>query len=502
MRRLLARQYVNSIAAVLGDAAAAAADPPEDPSLNGYQSIAASQYAMTDELVVRYEASARAVAAAAMGDAAHVVDLAGCEPAATDDAACFESLVRRVGRLLWRRPVTDEEAADYVDVAVFAAEQLDDPWVGFQFALTTMLQSPGFLYEVAVGEPIAGSSGVNRLTGLEIASRMAFVLTDTTPSEALLDAAEAGELDDPAGVARWARELLGQPEARRAVQSFFAEMLELDGIEQLPKDPLLFAEWSSDLGRSMKGETLRLVTDVTLDRDAPFGEIFTSEYTFVDARLAAHYGVAPPHDAAWTRTSLPIHQERAGILSHASIMSAQAHSNSTSVTYRGKFILERFLCLPVPPPPADVVTVLPPSSTAPTMRERLEVHLTDKTCRGCHIAFDPMGLALENFDPIGRWRDKENGATIDASAEHYLLGPFDGVKQLGAALAAAPIVHECVVRNLYRYATGHVETEGEVPAIQELAAKFAEGGYRLRGLLVDLVSSETFRTIAFTPEAP
>jgi hypothetical protein len=332
------------------------------------------------------------------------------------------------------------------------------------------------------------------------------VLVGATPDEALLDAAAGGELDSAAGRREVALQLLGDPRAPAALERFFVEYLVLGELETTAKDPTLFPGYSPALARSMRGETMQLVRDVVWSRDADLREIFTARHTFVDAALAEHYGLADsetaPPASGWQRVSLPEAERRSGILTHASILSRQAHPTSTSPTYRGLFVLERFLCKSMPPAPNDVITELPPSSLAPTMRERLEVHLSEPSCANCHVASDPIGLALENFDPVGRHRETENGVIIDASVEHPYLGQFDGPRELASALLAREELAACIVRNLYRYAIGHVEGTGQLPAIAALTGSFAAQGYRLKPFLVELVTSELFRTVARVEAAP
>ncbi len=494
MRRLLARQYTNSVAVIFGSKAAAAASPPSDTALNGYQSIAASQLAMTDELVRRYEVSARAIAAEVASDPAAVNALAGCDPEVDGEQKCFEQFVTHVGRLAFRRPLLDIEVDEYVDVATTSRELFGTYSAGIEYAIVALMQSPSFLFQVEVGNPIEGSDEVRKLTGYEMASRMSLFLTDRGPDAELLDAAERGELDDEEGIRAHAARLVRTHAARVATTAFFSEYLVLDDIELMPKDPTMFPDFSAEVALSMRQETLELVEDVIWKRNAPITELLTSETSFIDDNLAQLYEVPAPSEP-WTSTTLPEQQGRKGILSHAAFLAGQAHAESTSVTHRGMFVLERFMCTSMPPPPEGVVTELPPSSTAPTMRERVAVHLEKDTCRGCHALVDGMGLAMENFDPVGRWRDKENGETIDASGEANGLGKFVGVAELSDALAASEFATDCMLRNLYRHATGHVETKAELDSLEALHVDFAAKDFKWRELLVDLTASALFRTV-------
>lgn len=510
IRRLLARQYVNAVRSFFGGQAAAVADPPADQLINGFSTIAAAQLSLTDAMVATYERSARAVAAAAIADPARFAAFLECTPSGADDSACLTAFVERFGRRAFRRPLTEAEMTDYVELGLSAADTLGAFEHAIEFVIVGMLQSPHFLFQVELGAPLPEGDveaqdedidGAHRLNGFEVASRMSFFLLDTPPSEALLDAAEAGELDDPEGIAAWATELVNSNAAKHATRSFFTEYLALSELPDVAKSPDLFPEYSAELAASMEEETMRLIVDIIYERQAAITELFTADYSIVDEALAEHYGMMAPHDADWTKSPIPADQGRRGILGHASVATMHSHPDSTSVTFRGLFVVERFLCNSMPPPPEGVVPELPPSSVAPTMRERVAVHLEDPLCASCHQITDPIGLALENMDPIGRWRTKENGVTIDAAAEHYVIGAFDGIEGLGDALAGAPEVTNCMLRQLYRYATGHVEIESELPALEQLHEGFQAGGLKFKDLLVDMVASEVFRTVQ-PPEDP
>lgn len=493
MQRLLARQYRNSIELLLGAEARAAAAPPADTRLHGFSSIASSQLSLNDELVAQYEGSALAVATAAMGNGERIAQLMDCQPTETVDAACYRSFIERFGRLAWRRPLQDDEVSDYVALASKGADEFDDFYAGLQYVLAAMLQSPNFLFRVELGE--ADDTGVLRLTPYELASRLSFFLHDRTPSETLLDAAEAGDLATAEGVRLITEQLVAQQETRAATASFFEEYLTLIELDNVAKDPALFPSYSKELAQSMGRETAKLIDDVVFARNAPLTELFDADYTFVDQRLAEHYGTWPPSGATWTKMTLPTEQGRLGILSHASILTRQAHTTNTSATYRGLFIMERFLCQTMSPPPSDVVTELPPSSVAPTLRERIAVHLENPDCAKCHEVSDPLGLALENFDAIGQFRTEENGEVIDARVHINGLGEFEGAVGLGTMLANNPDVMDCVMRNVVRHALGHVETASERPELDALHVAFADSGYRFKSLLVELANSELFRTV-------
>lgn len=501
LRLLLARQYQNAVRDLLGDAAAAAATPPVDTALNGFEAIAAAQVALTDAAVDLYEKSARAVAAEAMKDPVRIADLLGCQPTGPDDAACHRSFVTNFGRLVWRRPLTVEELDRYTAVAQDAALQLNNFDAGVEAAIFTFLQSPYFLYQVEVGEPDPNDPEERGLTSIEMATRLSFFLLDTTPTAEILTLAESGGLDTPAEVRAVAEVMVEAPGARLALGNFYAEVLKLRTIETLAKDPNTYPQFSPTLAAAMRQETLALVDDVAFTADADFRDILDAPYTFVNGPLAALYGLIPdPNQIGdnWQRFDLPAESKRGGILGQAAFLSAYAHVSSTSPTLRGKFVRETLMCIGMPPPPPDVVTKLPEGAEYKTMRERLEKHKSEP-CVGCHALMDPIGLGLENFDGIGIFRAVENGVVLDTSETIDGLGDFDGARELGTLLRDSPEVTECMVRNLFRHATGHLEIQSESTALTTLDLAFQDAGYRMKDLLVELVASPAFLRVG-TPE--
>lgn len=499
LRLLLSRQYVHAVRDLLGEDAAAVAAPPDNITINGFESVGASQLALGDSEVNAYETSAQAVAEVAIADTGRLTQLAGCTPTGPGDEACMTSFVEELGMLAFRRPLQPEEVERYVAVGMTAAADLGDGMRGFERIVATLLQSPYFLYQVEVGEPDPDDPDRRRLTGWEMATRMSFFLVDTTPDAELLAAAESGVLDTADGIRDEARRLLQRPEARQALADFMSEYLRLRALDTLPKDPTAFPDWNESVAAAMRLETLALVEELVWNANGDFTELFDAPYTFVNADLAPIYGLDPAaYGPELTRVTLPPEQLRGGIFGHAAFLSVLAHTASTSPTLRGKFVRENIMCTAVPPPPPDVVTDLPDTSDAKTMRQRLEQHMEDPSCAGCHAYIDPIGFGLELYDGIGRFRTMENGVEIDASAE--MDGQqFEGAAGLGAVVRSSPQASGCVVKSLFRHAAGHIEEEGELTEIEALEATFAEGGYHLQDVLVELVANAAFRVVG-TPE--
>lgn len=508
LRRLLARQYVGSVRELLGDAAAAAATPPEDTAINGFDAIGAAQLNVGDEGVATYEKSALAVARAAVKDpASKIGGYLDCTPTGAHDAACYKAFLARFGHVAFRRPLAAEEVDTFAGVADLAATSYGTFDDGLEYAIAAILEAPSFLYRAELGTVTdhTDDRGVvtrlRRLDGPELATRMSFFLLDATPSEDVLVDAEAGALDGEDGVRELAARLVDDPRAKASVRALYDEILGVRNVvdtTKVVKDTTLYPEFSHALAAAMREETGRLVDDLVWTRDADFRELLTADYTFVTPELADVYGFGPV-GAGWTKVSIPADQPRAGFLGGGAYLSTFAHKSRTSPTLRGKFIRERLLCESINPPPNNVKQEFPPDSDAKTMKEKLAFHQQNPSCASCHALMDPVGLAFENFDAIGRYRTTENGATIDVTGTFEDDGqpsaPFDDGKGLGGLIAEDPAFAACVVKNVFRHGLGHIETKGERGSVDALAASFEEGGYRVRGFLVELVASEAFRWV-------
>ena len=492
LRRLTVQQYRNSIKDLLGPRATVPGDLEPDVVLSGFSSVGAAQVALSPLATEQFQAAAFFLAHEALSDTTGRAALVGCAPAAATDEACVRAFLAGFGRRAWRRPLASEEVSRYVTVATGAQAALGDFWAGLEYGMAGLLLSPHFLYRVELGSGAPAEHGV-AFDDWELATRLSFLLWNTTPDDALLDAAAAGRLSSGAGMATQAQRLLQSPRARAAVQAFFTELYQLGGLEQLEQSPAAFPQVTPTLGAAMRDQTLRTLEDLVFERDGDYRDFFQGTSTMLNAELAKLYGVAAPAGGGWARVAMPASSLRVGFLGQAAFLAGNAHPTSTSPTLRGKFIREVLLCQPVPPPPPDVNTTLPEDkgAAALTMRKKLEQHRQAAACKSCHQFMDPLGLGLENFDGVGALRTMEAGQVIDASGD--LDGAaFDGPVRLAHLVGAHEDVPTCLARSLYRHATGHLEQAGEEAAIQALASRFDGDGHRFRALLLGLVTSPGF----------
>ncbi len=492
VRRLLARQYVESVRHMLGDEAAAAAKPPTDELLSSFATIAASEVAINPVAVEQYATSATAVAKAVVASPGKLGELAPCVVSGPQDDACYGTLARELGHLAYRRPLEQTEIDELVGIATTARDvESGDYSSGVQWIVATLLQSVDFVYVVELGQ--VADDGSRTLTGPELATRMSMVLVGRGPDADLLARAEAGELADADSIRAIASELVASPAAREPLKLFFDELLRLPEVATRAKNPEMFPQFTPELAAAMREETLRLVDDVVFDGGDAL-DLLVAEHTFVDAQLAAIYGVTPPA-SGFARVELPVEQGRIGVLGHASFLTNLSHPDRNSPTRRGAFVQKTLLCTEIPPPPADVDIELPEPTETETLRERLQVHVQNAVCNGCHGQMDPLGFAFEHFDAIGAHRMLDGTAPIDSSGSIEGLGEFADAAELAWLLHEDPRVPACLVRNLYRWALGHIDDAGQAEALAALSERFVENGHAFESLAIELVASPAFRRV-------
>lgn len=496
IRRMITREYVATIEMLLGADAAAAAVPPVDTPQEGFDAVGAALLALDAVAVEQYETSAARIADAVIEDPSRLAETVPCVIDAPN-ADCYEAVARDFGRLAFRRPVEADEITMLAAVGVHGQDWGDGDFdAGLRYELMAILQMPSFLYLVEVGEPDE-ASGFRRLTPFELATRMSIFLLGRGPDDAALDLAEADALADGTQIRQAAQAMLASNQARKSLTGFFDEYLRLRNLETTAKNAELFPDFSVELARSMRQETQLLVHDIVWEQDGDYRELFTADYTYVNDRLAALYGMTPPaQPGLYERAQWPAEQLRAGYLSQASFLTHQSSSLRNSPTKRGRFLQQSVLCTDIPPPPPGVDPTLPPLPENVTLRELLLMHMNDDSCSTCHANTDPMGFAFEFFDAIGAYRTTElNGLPLSAQGEMPGFGEWNDAQELAAIVAADPRTSQCFVNNLIRGSLGHRETSGEADAIAALDATFGDNGYSVQTLLAEFPASPLFRLV-------
>jgi len=504
MRRLTAEQYRHAIADAFGPQIEVAGRFEPDNRRDGLIAIGSAWVTVTPSGFEQYEAMASYIAEQVVSEA-HRERLVPCEPVdpvAADDR-CSEAFVRRYGRLLLRRPLGEQDVTPRVAAAARAAERMGDFYAGLEVILTSLLVAPEFLFRIEEANPDPDDPRTLRLTDLTLASRLSYLLWNAGPDDALLDAAAAGELSQPEGLARQLDRMLASPRLEQGVRALFEDVFRFDEFAEISKDPIRYPAYSSELAEDAREQTLRVVVDHLVNRVGDYRELFTTRRSFVTRRLGAVYEVPVRAESGWEAIEFSTQDPRAGLLAHASFNMLHAHPGRSSATLRGVFLRESLLCQDVPAAPADVDFGLFNEDDNPeyrTARDRLAAHASNASCRNCHELTDPIGLGLEVFDGVGRHRTTENGAPIDASGELDGDDFADNV-ELGEAFRDSPLVGACLVENVYRYAVGREPADTERRLMRHLERRLEDADYRLDALLREVATSEGFRTATRSKEA-
>lgn len=493
LRRLTESQYRNSIADIFGpDISVVGRFEPIVRPKHQLIATGAGESTISPAGLEQFDAIGRGIASQVF-DAAHRDTFVKCKPAdaTKPDHACAREALVPIGRLLFRRPLTETEQGAFVQMANVATVKSGDFYNGVQLALGAMLVSPNFLYIVESAAPDA--QGNLALDNYSRASRLSYLLWDTTPDPALLDTAAKGQLTDPAKLAAIAKKMVASPRLEAGVRAFFADMLLFEKFDEVSKDPIVYPRFNPDVAKALPEQMLRMIADTLVTRGADYRELFTTRRTYVNRALGPIYNVPVQSRKGWDSYEFPADSDRAGLLSQAGFLALYSHSGRSSPTLRGRAIRELLLCQPVPDPPGNVnFSVVQDTNNMElrTARLRLSAHATDPVCASCHRITDPIGLTLEGFDGIGVYRKQENAADIDVK------GSFEGSDYLGAAglgkaLAASPSSTECVASRMLEYATGRA-VDSEATMLADVEKGFAADQYRFRSLML---------RVAIMPEA-
>ncbi|HKB10229.1 MAG TPA: DUF1592 domain-containing protein, partial [Vicinamibacterales bacterium] len=437
-----------------------------------------------------YDASSR-------GDTASRRAVFVCRPERpAQEPACARTILTTLARRAFRRPVTRDDIDPLY--AFYERARRDatpnDFEAGIQAALEAMLVSPEFLFRIENDLPARAENGaVHRISDVELASRLSFFVWSTLPDAELLDAAERGALKDPQVLERQVRRMLDDPRADALVANFVGQWLQLRNVDTVRPDPVIFP-FDEALRRSFLTETSLFVSSIFRE-DRSLLDLLSADYTFVNQRLAEHYGIPRVYGSQFRRVTVA-DPNRRGLLGQGSLLTVTSYPNRTSVVQRGKWVLETLLGNPPPPPPPDVPELkAAPHGKVLSMREQMQVHRTNAVCAACHARMDPIGFALENYDAVGRWRREDAGAAIDASGTLPDGTTFDGPAELSRLLLTK--YRDDFVRTatekLLTYALGRGVEYYDYPAVRAIAAAAARDNYRISSWVLAVVRSVPFQ---------
>jgi hypothetical protein len=499
LRRLTEQEYRNSIADIFGEQIEVRGVFEPTIRSGGLAATSTTLLSVTPAGFESFNKMADDIAAQVTAEGYRAkLPCAPKAPQAPDDA-CAGEILSRYGRLLFRRPLTVGELDSRVGLARTMALKTNDFYQGLRYSLAMLLQLPDFVFRKEVAVPAAGGY---TLDGYSRATRLSYLMWNTTPDAELLRAAESGELMTQAGLAKQVDRLMASPRLDEGMRAFFDDMLELDKFETVSKDSLLYPKWGSAMADSAREETLRTAIGLTLHDNADVRDLVTTRKTYLDRLLAVIYRVPFPFTGDWVPYEFPAETGRSGILTQVSMLAMFSHPGRSSPTLRGVALMEILLCQHMPPPPPDVDFSELNNADGPlkTVRDRLIAHSENPACAPCHMQTDPLGLPLEHFDAIGSFRTHDNGELVNASAE--LMGKdISGAQDLGLYLRDNPRYPACVARKLYSYGRGLNNMAVKTEDFQEAYQAFVDSEFRLRALLKSMAVSESFYAAA-APASP
>jgi hypothetical protein len=417
-----------------------------------------------------------------------------CMVPMTPEADCGRRIIGDFAKRAFRRPVTPDEVTPYLGL-IDVAKMKGDPFeVGLKLALAAILVAPEFLFRVEI-DPMRGAT--RALNDHELASRLSYFIWASMPDAELFSRAEAGTLKTPAEISRQAARMLADPKAAAFTNAMVEQWMHTADLKFAQPNKTVYPNWQEPLRVAMEQE-LRAFMAPVLSGQVSAQDLLSARYTYVNRALGQFYAL--PNAAAlptdrFDKVMLP-DTRRGGVLRQGSFLVLTSHPETHSPTRRGKFILEKLLCRRPPPPPAMVPSFEPGRIPTGTLRQKLEMtHYTmGPACSTCHSFMDPMGFALENYDGIGLWRDKDNNLPVDATGQMPETGEkFNGADELSNLIAKDPRFPACMAKHILTYALGRKMTDLDLPAIESLGKKFSGAGYKVPAL-VDLVAQSPLMT--------
>lgn len=419
-----------------------------------------------------------------------------CRPSTpTEETACAAEIIKKLASRAYRRPASAEDLEGLLNFYRIGREKGNFE-SGVRTALEGVLASPNFVFRFE-REPSRAAAGQRfRISDAELASRLSYFLWSTSPDDELLNLAGNDKLHEPAVLEAQVKRMLADPRSETLSTRFASQWLHLNDLDVVRPDPLMFPQFDNTLAASMKRETQLLVNSI-IREDRNIMDLLTADYTFVDERLGKHYGI-PNIEGNRFRSVKVENENRKGLLGHAGILTLTSIADRTSPVQRGKFVMEVLMGTPPPPPPPNVPdleeTKAAKGDKLITLRERLEEHRANATCAGCHKMMDPIGLALENFDATGRWRDLDNDTPINPAGELFDGTKIDGPISLRKALLnTSDAIIRSFTQNLMTYSLGRRVEYYDMPTVRAIARKAGQNNNRFSAFVLGLVESQAFR---------
>jgi mono/diheme cytochrome c family protein len=417
-----------------------------------------------------------------------------CRPGrASEEVPCARGILSRLVQRAYRRPATEEDLEDLLSLYQRGRNKGTFE-SGIELALRRILASPDFLFRMEGDPPGLAEGAVHKLTDLELASRLSFFLWSSIPDEQLLTLAARGELSDPRVYQQQVRRMLADSRSEALVSNFAGQWLYLRNLKNIVPSIDQFPDFDDNLRQAMQRETELFFASI-MREDRSVLDFLKADYTFLNERLARHYGIPNIYGTDFQRVTIT-NPTRRGLLGQASILTVTSQANRTSPVLRGKYILTNILGTPPPPPPPNVPALSEDKDTARplSLRERMEQHRANPACAGCHKTMDPLGFTLENFDAIGRWRNTDDGARIDPSGTVFNGDHVDGPAALNEMLLRRPEIFVGVLtEKLMTYALGRGVDYLDMPEVRNIVQTAAQSDYRFSAIILGVANSPEFR---------
>ncbi len=418
-----------------------------------------------------------------------------CRPAtAKEDVACATKILSSLARLAYRRPIDNERLNALMDFYNRGRANNGSFDSGIESALQYVLASPEFLFRIEPDPATKPANGTFRLDDLSLASRLSFFIWSSIPDDTLLSLATQGKLKDPAVLEQQVKRMIADPKSHAMIDNFASQWLYLRNLKTIVPDLEAFPDFDDNLRSAMKEETTLFFNSI-MQEDRSVLDLLNADYTFVNERLARHYGMPNIYGSQFRRVKVPA-ETRRGLLGQAAILTVTSYPNRTSPVERGKWVLTNILGVPPNPPPPNVPPLKDNSENGKplSLRERMEQHRRDPVCAGCHKSMDPIGFALENFDAVGHWRTNEDGLKIDPSGTLFNGAPLDGVVALRQAILSRPETFVGVFsEKLLTYALGRGVSYNDMPAVRKIVQDAKANNFRFESIVLGIVKSVPFQ---------
>jgi len=487
VHRLNNVEYDNTLKQLLGVANRLSVDLsfPSDEFAGNFNNNA-KVLSVTPGLMAKYLEGAETAVNTVFANATLRARWITCDP---NVVSCTQNILQNFLGKAFRRPPTSGEVAKYVDIFRLAQGEGDSAEIGVKVAMTAALISPNFIYRAIQHPAPADKTRAAALNQYELASRISYFIWSSMPDDELFTAAKNGQLSG-AGLATQVRRMLKDAKASALLDQFATQWLQLNHFDRAQPDTGTFPVFTAQLRADLLNETRLQLKDL-FDRDGSFFELLTAEHSFLNERLAGHYGISGVTGTQFRKVSL-VGTPRIGILTHGSLLTVNANPERTSIVKRGKWVLDNLLCTPPPPPPPEVLGSLPTQGTGLTLRQRMEVHRSNPACFSCHAQMDPIGFALENFDGIGRFRELDGGLPIDNMGEFPDGRKFSGSLELSSTLKDDDKFKVCVAEKIFSFSLGRQPEEFDRCSINRIGLNAVAPDKPISAVVIEMVTSDPF----------